>query len=308
MLTFNNFTAQQLQETDGFRRKIEKVSQMLKIKRVQYYEIINVEESALDVIIIDYQMYFSKVHLYSDEATKMLNSEFNEIVSSLGLTENSNILNNAKAKTDCNLLNQIESLLSRCMELLNIENTGELDKMGRTASSNFYISIMDFPYKYIEQAVYPLVSDFIHSLYKFKILNLTETSIEILAITEDCRLYQYTIYIDKTYTKFFNRYLSAILPYEFFTVYKRNLKGNNFISALKQTLESYNTPNDKLFVQAFITFLLKKYQKDTKSEGFMDKGLKNVYKFFLDTSKDEAEAKGKVVQCFMSASTYDKKK
>ena len=105
MLTFNNFTAQQLQETDGFRRKIEKVSQMLKIKRVQYYEIINVEESALDVIIIDYQMYFSKVHLYSDEATKMLNSEFNEIVSALGLTENSNILNNAKAKTNCNLFN-----------------------------------------------------------------------------------------------------------------------------------------------------------------------------------------------------------
>lgn len=308
MISFLNFNAKQLQETEGFQRKIKRVATTLGIKKLLYFEIINIEVSSLDILLIDDKMYFSKVHLYSEEAVKMLNSEFSKLISSLGLSNDENFLDiSQKSSVDCNLLNKIQSLISRSMELLNMENSCNLDKMDNVRSSEFNLSLENFTYSDLYQAMNPIVKDFIHSTYNFKILNLDKTSVEILAITEDCRLYQYTILLDSCYTRFFNRYLSAVLPSEKFVEMKRNLKSKKFFKALEATLPSYSSKNRKLDTCGFLYFLINKYQKDRKDEGYAGEGLKNVYKFFLDTSKDEEEAKKKVLKYFMSATTFDKK-
>lgn len=308
MLTFLNFSAKQLQETDGFKRKIEKVAYSIGIRKLLYFEIINMEESAVDVLLIDDKMYFHKVHLYSSNSVSMLNSEFNGILSSLGISNNENILDTAKAATsvDLNLINQIESSLSRSMEILNIENSYNLDKLEKVASSEFNLSTESFTYDELRQAMEPIVKSFISSTFNFKILSLEKLKIEILAITEDCRLYQYTIILDSNYTRFLNRYLSAILPYDKYGIMKKRLKISNFTAALELTHPSYNT--NHLNISGFLSFLLNKYQKDRKDEGYANEGLKNVYKFFLDTSEDEEEAKKKVLNHFMTATTFDKKK
>lgn len=309
MISFFNFNAKQLQETNGFKRKIEKVASTLGIRNLSYFEIINIEISSLDIILIDEKMYFSKVHLYSEEAVKMLNSEFNQLISSLGVSTGENFLDTAKkSSVDSNLLNQIQSLLSRSMELLNMENSCNIDKLDKVSSSEFNVNLENFDYSDLHEALEPLVKNFIPSTYNFKILNLDKTSIEILAITVDHKLYQYTIFLDSRYSRFLNRYLSAILPYEKFTEMKRNLKTKKFFNALENTIPSYCSKNKKLDTCGFLSFLINKYQKDRKDEGFAGEGLKNVYKFFLDTSKNEDEAKKKVMKYFLSAATYDKKK
>lgn len=307
MISFLNFDAKQLQETDGFRKKVEKVASNISIKKLLYFEIINIEASSLDVLMIDSQMYFHKVHLYSEKAIKMLNSEFGKLVSSLGISKE-DVLDTTKTIDDCNLIDQIQSLISRIIQLLNIENSYDLDKMDKVSSSEFNVNLTNFTYSDLSQIMKPFVKNFIPSTYNFKILSLDKISIEILAITEDCRLYQYTIFLDSCYTRFLNRYLSAILPNEKFIEMKRNLKSKNFFKALEATLPSYSSKNKKLDTCGFLAFLINKYQKDRKDEGYAGEGLKNVYKFFLDTSKDEEDAKKKVLKYFIEATTYDKKK
>lgn len=125
MISFLNFDAKQLQETDGFRKKVEKVASNISIKKLLYFEIINIEASSLDVLMIDEQMYFHKVHLYSEKAIKMLNSEFGKLVSSLGISKE-DVLDTTKTINNCNLIDQIQSLISRSMQLLNIENSYDL--------------------------------------------------------------------------------------------------------------------------------------------------------------------------------------
>ena len=91
MLSFLNFNARQLASTNGFSRKVNKVASILGIRRLLYSEIINIEESSIDVLLVDEKMYFYKVHLYSLEATKMLNDEFNRFLGSLGYTINDSV-------------------------------------------------------------------------------------------------------------------------------------------------------------------------------------------------------------------------
>lgn len=83
MLTFVNFNARQLAATYGFNRKINKIAESLGIKEVLYTEIINIEDFSLDVLLIDEKMYFHKIHLNSNLATKMLNEEFSKVLDSL---------------------------------------------------------------------------------------------------------------------------------------------------------------------------------------------------------------------------------
>lgn len=308
MISFLNFDAKQLQETNGFKRKVKKVASTLGIKLL-YFEIINIEASALDILLVDHEMYFSKVHLYSEEAIKMLNSEFDRLLSSLGLSNEENFLDiSKKTSSDCNLLNRITHLLSRSMEILNMENSCNLDKMENISFSEFNLTLENFSYSDLYEAMSPIVKSFIPSTYNFKILSIGKYSIEVLVITKNCRLYQYTILLDSCYTKFFNRYLAAVLSKDKFIEMKRNLKSKKFFKALSATLPSYSSKNKKLDTCGFLQFLVNKYQLDRKDEGYAGEGLKNVYKFFLDTSKDENEAKKKVLNYFMKATTYDKKK
>jgi len=304
-LTFKNFTAKQLQNTPGFSRKLEKVASNIGIVPI-YFEIINIEETSIDVLIIDEGMFFFKVHLYSQEAIKMLNKEFSKLIEDLGVTTKENLLDLAKS-TDLNVIDDIENMLSCSIELLNFEQTESWNKLEKVTSSEFNVNLESFTYPDLYNAMEPLVKDFIYSTYKFKILNLSKHSVEILAITNDCRLYQYTILLDSHYSKFINRYLSAIIPYEQFGEMKKNLKIADFSSALKLTVPSYNTRNEKLNTCAFLSFLVNKYQKDRKDEGIRGEGLKNVYKFFLDTSANEEEARKKVLRYFMEATTYEQK-
>lgn len=309
MLTFLNFNSRQLAATDGFNRKIKKVASFLEITRVLYSEIINLEDSSIDVLLVDDKMYFYKVHLYSQEAVKMLNEEFSKTLISLGYTpDNISLLTQTKGiSSNENIIESIYSVLSKSMELLNIENSDNIDKLDKSVSSEFNVSIENFSYDEVHKAVEPLVKDFINNLYSFKIISLSKTSIEVLAITTECRLYQYTIPLSRAYTKFFNRYLSAILPYESFVPMKRNLKKFDFTQAIKETLPIYNSKKEKLNTCGFLTFLLKQYKNDIKEEGAGVEGLKNFYKFFLDTSSDEEEAKAKVRECFIKAKTYEQK-
>lgn len=308
MLTFLNFNSRQLASTDGFNRKVKKVASYLGIKKVIYSEIINIEESSIDVLLIDDKMYFYKVHLYSIEAVRMINEEFSKVLASLGYTDKTNLLTQAKSiSSNCNILEKINSILSKSMELLNTENSDNIDKLENSVSSEFNVSIEDFSYSEMHKAIEPFVKDFIKHLYSFKIISLSKTSIEVLAITTECRLYQYTIPINSSYTKFFNRYLSAILPYENFVAMKRNLKKFNFTQAIKETLPIYNSKEEKLDTCGFLSFLLNQYKNEIKEEGDGTEGLKNFYKFFLDTSSDEKEAKNKVMKCYTKAKTYQEK-
>ena len=309
MLTFLNFNSRQLAATDGFNRKIKRVASFLEIKRVLYSEIINIEDSSIDVLLVDDKMYFYKVHLYSQEAVKMLNEEFSKTLISLGYTSaNISLLTQTKGiLSNENIIELIFSVLSKSMELLNIENSNNIDKLDKSVSSEFNVSIENFSYDEVHKAVEPFVKDFINHLYNFKIISLSKTSIEVLAITTECRLYQYTIPLSKAYTKFFNRYLSAILPYESFIPMKRNLKKFDFTQAIKETLPIYNSKKEKLNTCSFLTFLLKQYKSDIKEEEAGVEGLKNFHKFFLDTSSDEEEAKAKIRECFIKAKTYEQK-
>ena len=308
MLNFLNFSAKQLQETEGFRKKITKVASNLNISKLKYFEIINIEENALDVLLIDNNMYFSKVHLYSSEAIKMLNSEFERIVSSLGVSGHENFINSVEKTDDTNLLSSVLDTLSRSMQLLNIENSNKLDKLEESTSSEFNVGLDKFSYVELKQAIIPIVKELVPNMHSVKIINLTSNSIEILLITEECKLYQYTIFLDISYQKFFNRYLSAILPYELFIEMKKGLKLYDFSTALKAAMPSYDSINKKNHVEGFISFLIKTFKSKTKDEGHGKDGLKNVYKFFLDTSVDEAEAKKKVLDYFMKSSTFINKK
>lgn len=306
MLSFLNFNARQLASTNGFSRKVNKVASILGIRRLLYSEIINIEESSIDVLLVDEKMYFYKVHLYSLEATKMLNDEFNRFLGSLGYTINDSV-KIEKLPDDCNLIEEINSLLSKAIELLNVENSFNLDKLENTVSSEFNISIKNFSYAEIYSAVKPLVKSFITHLFNFKIIGISDTSVQILAITRDCRLFQYTIPFNSSYTKFINRYLSAILPYEKFVEMKRNLRNFNFTNALKETVPSYKSTEEKFDVCSFLAFLLDEYKADIKDEGAGVEGLKNLYKFFIDTSSDEDEAKNKVRSSYNDAKTYEEK-
>lgn len=308
MLNFLNFSAKQLQETEGFRKKITKVASNLNISDLKYFEIINIEENALDILLVDNSMYFSKIHLYSSEAIKMLNSEFAKIVSSLGVSGHDNFINSVEKTDDTNLLSSVYGTLSRSMELLNTENSNKLDKLEESVSSVFNVGLENFSYVELKQAVIPLVKELIPNMHSVKIINLTSNSLEVLAITEECKLYQYTIFLDINFKKFFNRYLSAILPYESFIEMKKALKIYDFSTALKTVMPSYDSINRKNDVEGFISFLIKTFKSETKDEGHGKDGLKNVYKFFLDTSVDEAEAKKKVLNYFMESSTFINKK
>lgn len=309
MLTFLNFNSLQLAATDGFNRKIKRVASFLEIERVLYSEIINIEDSSIDVLLVDDKMYFYKVHLYSQEAVKMLNEELSETLIPLGYTIDiiSLLIQTKGISSNEIIIELVYPLLSKSMELLNVENSYNIDKLDKSVSSEFNVSIENFSYDEVHKAVEPFVKDFINHLYNFKIISLSKTSIEVLAITTECRLYQYTIPLSKAYTKFFNRYLSAILPYESFVPMKRNLKKFDFTQAIKETLPIYNSKKEKLNTCGFLTFLLKQYKSDIKEEGAGVEGLKNFYKFFLDTSSDEEEANAKIRECFMKAKTYEQK-
>ena len=308
MLTFLNFNARQLASTDGFNRKIKKVAEKLGIKKILYSEIINIEDNSLDVLLIDEKMYFHKIHLYSNLATKMLNEDFSKLLDSLGISNLGPNLNVSAVSKDCNLIEEINSILSRAMELLNIENSSNIDRLENSSSSQFGVNLESFTYKDVHDAVEPLVKDFIHNLFNFKIINLTKNSIEILAITSNCKLFQYTIQVSSTYSNFINRYISAILPYEYFIEMKRNLKNLDFSAALKKTLPIYNSKKEKLDTCGFLTFLLNTYKKDIKGEGSGSEGLKNFHKFFFDTCTNENEAMSMIRSCYTQAKTYEQKK
>lgn len=308
MLTFVNFNARQLASTTGFNRKINKIAENLGIKKVLYSEIINIEEFSLDILLIDEKMYFHKMHLYSALAAKMLNEEFSKLLDSLGISNSETSLDVSTIADDCNLIEEINLILSRSIELLNIENSSNIDRLENTSSSQFGVTIENFAYKEVHAAVEPLVKDFIHHLFNFKIINLTKTSIEILAITSECKLFQYTIQVSSTYSNFINRYISAILPYENFLEMKRNLKNLDFSSALKETLPIYNSRKEKLDTCGFLTFLLTTYKRNIKGEGSGSEGLKNFHKFFFDTCADENEARLQIRACYVQAKTYEQKK
>lgn len=307
MLTFLNFNARQLASTDGFNRKIKKVAEKLGIKKILYSEIINIEDNSLDVLLIDEKMYFHKIHLYSILVVKMLNDEFSKILNSLGFTNLENSLDDSNCVENCNLLEEISSTLSRSIELLNIESSSNIDRLENSVSSQFNICFENFTYKEIHSAVEPLVKDFIHHLHSFKIISLTKVSIEVLAITSECKLFQYTIPVSSSYTKFLNRYLSAILPYDSFVEMKRNLRTLDFSTSLKETLPIYKSKKEKLDTCGFLTFLLNTYKRDIKGEGSSDEGLKNFHKFFFDTCSNEKEAKNSIMACYMKAKTYEQK-
>ena len=192
--------------------------------------------------------------------------------------------------------------------LLNIENSSNIDRLENSSSSQFGVNLESFTYKDVHDAVEPLVKDFIHNLFNFKIINLTKNSIEILAITSDCKLFQYTIQVSSIYSNFINRYISAILPYEYFIEMKRNLKNLDFSAALKKTLPIYNSKKEKLDTCGFLTFLLNTYKKDIKGEGSGSEGLKNFHKFFFDTCTNENEAMSMIRSCYTQAKTYEQKK
>ena len=308
MLTFVNFNARQLASTNGFTRKINKVAENLGIKKVLYSEIINIEDSSLDVLLIDEKMYFHKIHLYSNLAAKMLNEEFSKVLDSLGISNSEISLDVSTAPNDCNFFDEINSILSRAIELLSIENSSNIDRLENSTSSQFGVNLESFTYKEVYTAVEPLVKDFILHLFSFKIINLNKNSIEILAITSECKLFQYTIPVTSTYTNFINRYISAILPYENFVEMKRNLKTLDFSAALKETSPIYKSKKEKLDTCGFLTFLLNTYKKDIKGEGSGSEGLKNFHKFFFDTCANEDEAKLKIRACYMQAKTYEQKK
>lgn len=300
MITFLNFNTKQLQETVGFERKVKKVSSSIGVSKHLYSEIINVEASAIDVLIIDEKMYFHKVHLYSEEAVKMLNFEFNKIVSSLGLSTEE-ALSNSEAIENFNLIDKISSILSRSIELLSIQNTCNIDQLENVASSEFDVSIEKFTYQEVYEALEPFVKTS-SLIYSFKVINLSKTSAEILAITTECKIYQYTIYFDSCYTRFFNRYLSAFVPYEQFKQIRINLKKYDFSKALNKCI------NRNVDVSGFLSFLLTEYKSRIDEKGFGGEGLRNVYNFFLETSVDEKDAKKKIMYYFINIPTYDQKK
>lgn len=308
MLTFVNFNARQLAATYGFNRKINKIAESLGIKEVLYTEIINIEDFSLDVLLIDEKMYFHKIHLNSNLATKMLNEEFSKVLDSLGISNIMPHLDVSAFSKDCNLIEEINSILSRAMELLNVENSSNIDRLENSSSSQFGVNLEHFSYKDVHDAVKPLVKDFILHLHSFKIITLTKTSIEVLAITSECKLFQYTIQVSSIYSNFINRYISAILPYEYFIEMKRNLKNLDFSAALKETFPIYKSKKEKLDTCGFLTFLLNTYKKDIKGEGSGNEGLKNFHKFFFDTCATKDEAMSKIRSCYMEAKTYEQKK
>jgi len=301
MMTFKNFNAQQLQETIGFERKINKVASTMGISKVLYSEIINIEAFSIDVLIIDEKMYFHKVHLYSEQAVKMLNSDFQRIISSLGLSTEESIPTSEVIES-FNLIDELQSILSRSMELLSVENSYNLDKLENTSSIDFKISIEKFTYQEIFQIIDPIVRSYTPATYNFKMINLSNNSVEILAITTECKIYQYTIFFDSCYTRFINRYLSAIVPYEQFKEMKKNLKKFDFSNALSKCI------NKDWDVSRFLSFLLTQYLYKTEDKGFGNEGLKNVYSFFMETSMDENSAKDSIRHYFMNVPTYEQKK
>lgn len=136
----------------------------------------------------------------------------------------------------------------------------------------------------------------------------SKRSNEVLAITSECKLFQYTIQVSSIYSNFINRYISAILPYEYFIEMKRNLKNLDFSAALKETFPIYKSKKEKLDTSSFLAFLIQNYKKDIKKEGFGNEGLKNVHKFLFDISASEEEANSKIRACYMQAKTYEQKK
>ena len=233
----------------------------------------------------------------------MLNEDFSKLLDSLGISNLGPNLNVSAVSKDCNLIEEINSILSRAMELLNIENSSNIDRLENSSSSQFGVNLEHFSYKDVHAAVEPLVKDFILNLFSFKIINLTKNSIEILAITSECKLFQYTIQVSSIYSNFINRYISAILPYEYFIEMKRNLKVFDFSAALKETFPIYKSKKEKLDTCGFLTFLLNTYKKDIKSEGVM-----NLHKKLFDESPTEAEARLNIIACYNKSKTYEQKK
>lgn len=302
MITFLNFNARQLTSTVGFDRKVNKMASTLGIKKVLFSEIINIEDSSLDVLLIDEKMYLHKVHFYSTQAIKTLNDELTKLFQ---ISDSDLDIDNYK---DCNLFDEINCVLSRTIELLNIENTVDIDKLEGTTSSQFGVSLENFTYEEVYYAIKPLVHDLIFHVYNFKILNLTKTDVEVLVITSDCKLYQFSIHVTSSYTKFINRYISAIVPPDKFADMRLNLRNFDFSRALKSTLPTYNSSKEKLDTSSFLAFLIQNYKKDIKKEGFGNEGLKNVHKFLFDISASEEEANSKIRACYMQAKTYEQKK
>lgn len=300
MLTFLNFNKEQLQETLGFQRKINKVASTMGIHEVLYSEIISITASSIDALIIDDKMYFHKVRLYSDIAIKMLNSDFQKIVSSLGLTAEE--LQDSEISDNFNLIDEITSITSRSMELLNVENSYDLDKLDNASSSDFRVSIESFTYKEIYQVVEPLVRNHIPYLFSFKMINISKNCVEILAITTQCKIHQYTLSFDSCYTRFINRYLSAIVSYDQFKELRKNLKDSDFSKALFDTLDR------EWDISRFLSFLLTKYQSHVKEKGVGHEGLVNVYNFFMETSVDESTAMDSIRHYFTNVATYEQKK
>lgn len=308
MITFLNFSSKQLQNTPGFKRKVDKVASQVGISKLLYYEIINIEKSSIDILLIDSKMYFHKVHLYSEESIKMLNSEISKLFSDTTEKSIPEYLKDVESIQELNLLDSIESIISRSIELLHIENTNNLNKIENVSSALFNVTIKSFTPCELRNAVEPIVKQFIPSTFKFKILSLSEQSIEVLSITDQCKLYQFTIFLDSKYSNLLNRYISAIIPYDSFKNMKTNLKENDFSESVKLTLPSYRSQNEKMNISGFLSFLISKYQMDRKDEGYGGEGLKNVYKFFLDTSANEDEAKNKVLKYFIEATSYEQKR
>lgn len=48
---------------------------------------------------------------------------------------------------DCNLIEEINSILSRAMELLNVENSSNIDRLENSSSSQFGVNLEHFPIK-----------------------------------------------------------------------------------------------------------------------------------------------------------------
>ena len=299
MLTFKHFNAKQLQDTDGFKRKLQKVAPYIGVINILYSEIMNIEPCAIDVLIVDSEMYFHKIHLYSEEAVRMLNQEIARITSSIGLSNKE--VSNTETIKKFNLFDEITSVLSRSIELLNIENTSNIDRLQNVTSSNFNVTLENFTYAEFYKALEPFAKIY-SSIYGFKIINLEMNAAEILAITTDCKLYQYTIYFDSSYSRFINRYVSAYVPYEDFKLIRLYLKDFDFSKAI------YKSIKKKIDVTGFLSFLLEKSKSKISEKGLGIEGLKNVSDFFFQTSASEEDAKQHIRHYYKSVPNYEQKR
>lgn len=316
MITLKNFSSRQLTSTEGFKRKIQKIATQLKIGKILYSQVIDIYESSIYVLLIDESMYFYELYLYSNEIIDILNSGFEALIYSLDFEDDDNILDKISKLEDdeedtVQLLNDFKEFLSKSMEYLNIENSADLNLLDKVVSSDYRIYLTNLSYHEVYDVFFPIIKDLNIDMYKFKILSLDAFSAEFLIITNNCRLYQYKIFLKKDFSRFINRYISAILDAQsdilkktFNITFRRSLKDRSFIKSLIYATSSPGSKSDRFDPISYLSFLADNFQIKDDSKSTKREGLKSIYKFFLNTSENAEEGKKNIVKHFMAAKTY----